>query len=967
MRTIVIALAVGIMCSTALTAEKDSGLVLHYTFDKSAGNTVRDESGRGNNGEILGGTRWVKGKFGSALEFNGKDGYVDCGAKPSLNIGKAGTIAFWFKPKTTPQGGLVGWTAGVKSSTKKKPSRKLAPSNKPFDRPSQPVAAVARPNQRLVVSLYSQMEDRVDGHHLRQALSLGISDGKNFDQPYRSNQHKAYFPPVDKWLFYTVTFDGRALDIYRNGVHVQTRFQTVVPDTRNVTMLIGKCFGMGGKSDYFKGLIDETRIYNRPLSGQEVYKLYMRDAKGRGKSTAGFGSINITPTIMPRAGRVFADLDYRGLAPTSKNLSITADLLDAKGAVIAKGKIQMLPAWGRAEAIFETAKLPGGKYTVRAAATKGKPASLAVNWPGRAKGWENVKVLNNFCWELLNVSPDGKAKAEYVFTNPRRSWVYFVIEAEGDLTLTVPGAKPEIIHTAKSATLRLPAAPGKQEVMRWMKPGEYRIKLGGEGELKKLVVRSVPILAFHHYPHIGPGTGNDHEYLVEHVLSPYNTILTHDYGPEYNPDQFRQKWALELGRHVYDHIYPATHLEWSKLLKDDTARQQIWDYVAPSGGMDLSKPEYFGVVLDEFTAGNDRIMWTKSFYDEWTETLAKIMEDPKHAGRFVMPFPGYNMFDFEKSTIFLRMFVEHGAPVSEQWYLTERDTEEQAWIYINESAAAIEHRWKKEIPGYTELALKWLSYLRREFWNPGVNFKVHMEMQFEHFATRPEFFGVGGIGAYSSYNCNSEEYVRWVSELCRHYGLEGNTDRLSKDPYESIQISNPDFFDGTKNWTLKPAEKNSMVVKSHKGYGTKQERITYRGWTDTPFLWTKRSAEKPNAFSQEIRNLEAGKLYSVRLWIGDYTDLKAGKLKGKKCAVNIRVEGGDVWDDWYRSKAYTDQSEKSNMFIERGCQVQQLIFRAKGPTATLVISDWESNAKPGGPVGQELMFNNIDVHPYLEP
>ena len=105
----------------------------------------------------------------------------------------------------------------------------------------------------------------------------------------------------------------------------------------------------------------------------------------------------------------------------------------------------------------------------------------------------------------------------------------------------------------------------------------------------------------------------------------------------------------------------------------------------------------------------------------------------------------------------------------------------------------------------------------------------------------------------------------------------------------------------------------------------------------------------------------------MRLWIGDYTDLKAGKLKGKKCAVNIRVEGGDVWDDWYRTKAYTDQSKKSNMFIERGCQVQQLIFRAKGPTATLVISDWKNDAEPDGPIGQELMFNNIDVHPYLEP
>jgi hypothetical protein len=126
MRNVILALVVAVCCGAVVAAENEAGLVLHYSFDKSADSTLRDKSGSENHGQILGGTRWVKGEFGSALEFNGTDGYIDCGAKPSLNIGKAGTIAFWFKPKTRPQGGLVAWTAGDGSRPAKKGGTKSA-------------------------------------------------------------------------------------------------------------------------------------------------------------------------------------------------------------------------------------------------------------------------------------------------------------------------------------------------------------------------------------------------------------------------------------------------------------------------------------------------------------------------------------------------------------------------------------------------------------------------------------------------------------------------------------------------------------------------------------------------------------------------------------------------------------------------------------------------------------------------
>jgi hypothetical protein len=41
------------------------------------------------------------------------------------------------------------------------------------------------------------------------------------------------------------------------------------------------------------------------------------------------------------------------------------------------------------------------------------------------------------------------------------------------------------------------------------------------------------------------------------------------------------------------------------------------------------------------------------------------------------------------------------------------------------------------------------------------------------------------------------------------------------------------------------------------------------------------------------------------------------------------------------------------------------VFRAMGPTAKLTVSDWAGDATPGGPIGQETMFNFIEIQPYV--
>lgn len=913
-------------------AEIGDGLVAYYTCNDAAGAALGDRSGHGNNGVIRGAARWVKGPFGSALGLNGEDAYVDCGVKPGLNISRRGAILLWFRPIGDCQGGLVGWTKGAGDL-----------------------------NQRLVLSLNTLKQNRSRGELVYKELGLYMSDGRDFERPFISNFHEAFFPSPEKWLFYAVTFDGRQLDIYLDGVLTYTRFQNLVPDLTDASLWLGRCAGMGGSSDYFKGLLDEVRIYNRALSEQEVHRVYMQSAAGRGKDTSGFGSIGIKLKVCPKPGTIFADLDYRGLQAARP--SIKADLLDAQGKSVVAGKIRMTPVWGRAEGVFNAQSLPAGNYVLRATADTGQAATASVEWPGREKGWERVKVLNNFCWELLNESPVARGRKDYTFHNPRRGWVWFLTEAQGETTLSVSAARPAAVRSAGRS--------GVQEAMRWLPEGEHQITVSGSAALTKLVVRSVPALLFIHYPHVGPGTGNDHEFLVRNrVLENYNALLTGDYGATYNRGEFRQKWASDMGRHVFEERYTGPLAQAH--FKDATVRQQMRDHLVNASG--LNKAEFQGVFLDEFDPGDDMMRWIKSYYDEWIEVCGNVMSDPQYATRFIVPWFAYNMFDFRKSSAFLRLFVKHGSFLANEVYLDERDSEGRALLHISEALADRQDDWERSVPGVTEHMLIGLSYLQREYWNPAVNYKVFQDMQFQHLATRPEFFGLAGVGCYQSHQ-STEEYVRWVSKLCRHYGLEGHTDRLSTDPYNLAQVRNGDFLDGTAGWTLESAEANSMAVKSHKGYGTLQERYPYRPWTDCKFLWTKRSTQKPNVFSQQIRNLQAGRLYLVRMWIGDYNELTSGASKDQERAVNLRVEGGDVWNDWYRTalfkgNVYTFASWLMSPFNGQNryyFKVHQLIFRARGSTARLSISDWRTDQDPGGPVGQELIFNNIDVHPYLEP
>jgi Concanavalin A-like lectin/glucanases superfamily len=79
------------------------GLVAAYAFDEGAGASVADGSGNGNGGTVDGAT-WTRGRYGSALRFDGAHDLVRVPPSTSLDVGSELTLSAWIRPAAS-QGG----------------------------------------------------------------------------------------------------------------------------------------------------------------------------------------------------------------------------------------------------------------------------------------------------------------------------------------------------------------------------------------------------------------------------------------------------------------------------------------------------------------------------------------------------------------------------------------------------------------------------------------------------------------------------------------------------------------------------------------------------------------------------------------------------------------------------------------------------------------------------------------------
>ena len=922
MRAVVFGVCVALSMTASTLAAASDGMVAHYSFDEGAGGKALDRSGSGNDAEIHGDAEWVTGPFGTALALDGEGDYVDCGTARSLNIAAHGTIMIWCCPKTL-QGGLVNWSTGGGWT-----------------------------DERLVLAFNTYR----GGHEL-----IGcFADGKG----HRPFSGFGALDP-DQWYHFAVAFNGRTIRLYRDGLLNASLNQPVTPAIRDVPMWVGRCLGLG--KECFHGLVDEVRVYNRMLSSDEILSTYRPEAEVRGKDTSLFTRPGIEAQPLPMPGKLFARIDTRAMRPLPGEARLHVSVCQPGARQpLREAELQARSDTGAAEVIVDLQGLRPGQYVLRVGVSAadgkalGQESAEVFSWPGQTEEFRNVKVLNNLAWELLNVrsNPVTGLRKEYSFTCPRDRWVYVQTVAE-----VAQGGKAwvSLASDARDDAVIVHDRAGETtlEAMRRLKAGEHRVHIGRQGQarLTSLVVRAVPALqhAFYRaHPHVHPYGPYDWEFLQREVLPNVNVMIS---GGGDEPAHLRE-WT-DSGRSWIGIIGLPKDLS-----ADDAGVDKAYRHW--SGALGLQHPLMDGIIIDEFGGGDDPV------YDLYRRAVERIYATPTFAGKGFLPYGG-TFYGQDRSREFARTAVDGGGFICWERYLPEQPTEEEAWAHIKQRVTDEMPRWEAGLPGCTERMIVVYGYMSQptESLNvdPSVDFKVYMDMQIRTLATHPLFFGLGGIQEYHSAYAD-EESVRWAARLYRHYCIEGKTQPLTRDPYKLTHLSNPDFADATDDWTIRPAERDSVRPPSYSGYSWMEGRYPKTTMGET-FLLMTRSAKRPNQFSQRLAGLTPGRLYSMKLVTGDYQDLLQERSNKARHAISIQLDNVDLLAGPKMSfqftfpNCYAHRLGKFDRQHQYWMNYHWRVFRANSETGQLTVSDWLSDDKPGGPIGQELMFNFIEVQPYI--
>jgi len=218
-----------VFISVSFVEAQTEGLILYLPFNEGSGNVARDMSGHDNDGAIIE-ARWVQGKSGSGLAFNGVDSYVEVPYDKMFNLTETLTLAAWIKPAQSPFRGS--------------PWRCIINARRSLFGPYLLQVCATRGEFGVI--------NNGTWTWIPTNVHLALNEFTHLVGIYESD----------------IGFRG-----YVNGrLDNWNIAEGSIAENSDEGIVIGHNYSMEGR--WFEGIIDEVAIFNRALTGGEVMDLY---------------------------------------------------------------------------------------------------------------------------------------------------------------------------------------------------------------------------------------------------------------------------------------------------------------------------------------------------------------------------------------------------------------------------------------------------------------------------------------------------------------------------------------------------------------------------------------------------------------------------------------------------------------------------------------------------------------------
>ncbi len=195
-------------------------------MNEGSGTILADWTGKGHTGTLSGAAWTPAGRFGGALSFDGVNDWVTVADAADLDLTTGLTLEAWVYP--TVSGGGSWRNVLIKERTGGE-----------------------------VYNLYANADTNAPTAYVVTAGNPGTAlDARGTSAL-----------PLDSWSYVTLTYDNTALRLYVNGVQAGSRAVAGPLLTSTGVLRLG---GNSIWGEYFAGVLDEVRIYNRALTVSEI-------------------------------------------------------------------------------------------------------------------------------------------------------------------------------------------------------------------------------------------------------------------------------------------------------------------------------------------------------------------------------------------------------------------------------------------------------------------------------------------------------------------------------------------------------------------------------------------------------------------------------------------------------------------------------------------------------------------------